>query len=613
MSKFERNTDNLSKGVFDILVIGGGIVGAGCAWDAALRGYSVALVEKSDFGSATSAGCFKIVHGGLRYLQHGNILRLRESMREQRTLRRIAAHFVRPMPFLVPTYGYGLNSRLALTAGCSVYELLALDRNIGFDTAEKMSRHRLLSREEVLRISPGLANAPLSGGVVYQDCQMTNCDRLTLAVVQSAAAAGAVVCNYATAQSAELSNTNGSVRQVEAVSVKDEISGDTKSVRARFVINATGPWSQRLAESVFHSSGSEQGKVPPVFSKGIQLIVPQFVRGYALALESKFQDSTAAVSRGGRSYFVHPWRNHSLVGTSDSIYEGDPDDFRIDAKEIAELVNDVAGIYQDGVLKPEHVRYAFGGLRPVYGGAVSADAESGDATVAHKDVVVDHRLSKDPIANLISIHGVKYTTFRALSENIIDSVVKSVGPAVDPIESSSAPVCASKTAETPLYGSISGSKENFLESLKESFADLSEGDAEYLYSNYGAAARDIAEICREQPELSDVLGEADLPLGQGSNCLKAEVVYCARNEMVHSLSDVAYRRTGLGALGVTGTLPADILAQHSRPSREEQRKSFARSALGQLARTLAPELGWSREKQEEEVELTMAQLLAPGL
>ncbi len=609
MSTFERDTDSLTKDVFDILVIGGGIVGAACAWDAALRGYSVALVEKSDFGSATSAGCFKIVHGGLRYLQHANIPRLRESMCEQRTLRRIARHFVRPMPFLVPTYGMGLNSKLALTAGCSVYELLTLDRNNNFDEEDTMPGHRRLSREEVLGISPGLANAPLTGGIVYYDCQMTNCDRLTLAVVQSAAEAGAQVCNYARVVAAQQSSVSNYEQKIDAVEVRDELSGETKTLRARFVVNATGPWAQRLANTVF---GERELEAAPVFSKGIQLVVPKFVDGYALALESKYRDSSAAVSRGGRSYFVHPWRGHSLVGTSDSLYDGDPDDFRIDAEEIKELVHGVAGVYEDGVLKPEYVRYAFGGLRPVHRSSLSA-ANEGDATVAHKDVVHDHLDQASRIGNLISVHGVKYTTFRALAERIIDTVAHRIGPVLSLSEVSPQPLYASRTAKSNLYGSVSTTKDVFLHTLQRSGAELSLPQAEYLYSNYGEAAHRIVEIMRDEPGMSEVLGERDAPLGQGSNCLAAEVVYCARNEMVGTLGDVVYRRTGLGALGLSGAMPEEIISQCSKEARLEQRTSFARSTLGEVAGVLGGALGWDEARQAEEVESLMAGLIAPDL
>lgn len=409
-------------------MIGGGINGAGIAWEAALRGYSVALIEKADFGAATSAGCFKIIHGGLRYLQHFDLPRLYESVREQQILRKISPHLIKPFPFLVPCYGYGMKGKEAMRLGLMLYEVLTCTKNQGVSSEQKLPSHKVLSKKETLDIAPHLDSSGLRGGIVYYDCQMTNVERYTFSVVASASSAGATVCNYLEARSCEVD----SQKRIKSVNVVDSISGEEFSIAAKYVISASGPWTKHVISELTKTPTSEK----KFFSKGIQLVLPQIIDKYAVAVESRFKDGAALVSRGGRSYFLQPWRGSTLVGTSDEIVETRPDDFLISKKEIASFLDEVKSAYPDDRLSVENVKYAFGGLREV-DEAMLSSSKGGDATVAREASVDDVR----GISNLTSVVGVKYTTFRALSEKVVNHFEKREG----------FKKTESKSAETVLY------------------------------------------------------------------------------------------------------------------------------------------------------------------
>src|SRR5690606_34567576 len=246
MKTMVRNFSLLESRVFDLVVIGGGIFGACAAWDATLRGMSVALVERTDFGSGVSANSYKFVHGGIRYLQHADLRRLRQSCAERSTLLRIAPHLVHPVPVVIPTYARPRQGKALLGAGMLVYDALTLDRNFGIrDDARRIPLTRFLGRERIMELFPGIPHRDLTGGAMFWDGQMYNPTRLVLAFVRSAVENGAVAMNYASAEDFELSDT-----AVESVKVRDHLSGEVASVRARAVLNAAGPWVPRMLAGI---------------------------------------------------------------------------------------------------------------------------------------------------------------------------------------------------------------------------------------------------------------------------------------------------------------------------------------------------------------------------
>lgn len=444
----KRDLEPFKNTEFDLIVVGGGINGAGIAWDAALRGLKVGLVEKSDFGGATSAGCFKIIHGGMRYLQHFDLPRLYESVREQQILRQIAPHLIMPFPFLVPCYDYGMKGREVMQLGMMLYELLTCSRNKGVRDSHKLPSHQVLSKEDVLRIAPYIEQRGLRAGVVYYDCQMNNCERFTFSVVASAEAAGAVVANYFEVLDLNL-ETFERGKKINSLIAQDQISKERFVVKTKSVVSASGPWTENFTAKMLNRQADKR-PAKKVFSKGIQLVLPKLVDRYAVAVESRFQDAAARISRGGRSFFLQPWREHTLLGTSDSTVEVDPDNFLISEKEISKFLEDVKKAYPDPKLELKNVKHAFGGLRVVDARAL-ANASEGDATVSRDATVVDY--AEEGIANFISVVGVKYTTFRALAEKVVDEMQKKITGETSP----------SKTKTTMIYDAKidEGNKEEF--------------------------------------------------------------------------------------------------------------------------------------------------------
>ncbi|MFZ1747563.1 MAG: FAD-dependent oxidoreductase, partial [Nitrospirales bacterium] len=232
-----RNLPRLANARYDVAVVGGGIYGACVAWDASLRGLSVVLLEQGDIGSGTSANSLKIIHGGFRYLQHGDFTRMRESIQEQMALMRIAPHLVHPLPVLIPTYGHGLRGKEVFACALAINDLIGFDRNRLDDPQKHIPRGRILSRSRVLELLPNIPDAHLTGGGVFHDGMVYNSERLLLSFLHSAESMGAEVANYV--KVVGYLKTNDQVRGLEA---EDRLSGERFQVEANVVVNACGPW-----------------------------------------------------------------------------------------------------------------------------------------------------------------------------------------------------------------------------------------------------------------------------------------------------------------------------------------------------------------------------------
>jgi glycerol-3-phosphate dehydrogenase len=515
----KRNLRQFENQEFDLLVIGGGINGAGIAWDAALRGLKVALVEKKDFGGATSAGCFKIVHGGMRYLQHFDLPRLFESVKEQKFLRKAAPHLVHPLPFLVPCYGYGMRGKEIMNLGMSVYDALTCFKNKNISESHKLPFHRLVSPEECLKIAPELKKDGLRGGAIYYDAQIYDCERLTYSVAHSAFSAGAVIANYAEVKSLAVEKDENNHPQIKFVMIEDAISKQQYKVQTKFVVNATGPWTHEVWNKI--QGFDYLPKKPRMFSKGIQVVLPPLIKECAVAIESKYSDPASITKKGGRSFFLTPWRGHTLLGTSDKLVADSPEDFRITEEEIEQFVADAHQAYPSALISKKNVKSAFGGLRIVDESVLDLSAE-GDATAARDDEVVEHyrenRFNAPKVSNMISVSGIKYTTFRNLAEKIVDKVCSQINHQKSSI-----------TFDSKIYG---GDIESYQE-FKNSF--------ENLVKTYGSNATEIIRIFKENPDLSEEL----IP---GKVTIKAELRFAFENEMVVKDEDAINRRTGLGSL-----------------------------------------------------------------
>lgn len=546
-----RQLKNLAEREHDLVVVGAGIYGAAIAWDATLRGLSVALIEKDDFGSATSFNSAKTIHGGLRYLQHADFRRMRESIRERSTLMRIAPHLVHPLAFLVPTYRDLTRSRAALGLALLLNDLVSLDRNRNGDPSKIIPGGRLVSRDECLSLAPGIAAEGLSGGAIWYDCHMHNSDRMTLAFVRSAAEAGAAVANHLEAA--------GFLRQrarVTGVRAKDLLGGEDLDIRGKVVINATGPWVERLLRLL------GGGPRPPLFipSKAMNLITRPLLEATALGLSSlrAHRDRDALVAKGWRFITIVPWRGTSLIGTRHSTFAGEPDGVEASELDIEEFLGEINQAYPAAKLRREDVRLVHHGLLPM-----APAVSGGDEVTLVKQYRIHNHGREEGIDGLLSVVGVKYTTARNVAEKTVDRVLDVLGK--------QSPHCRSR--ETPLYG---GKIERFAEFMEGEVSKrpygLAPELARHLVLSYGSAYREVARAMEENRSWAE-------PVTAGSPVTKAEVRYAVREEMAETLSSVVLRRTELGSAGHPG-----------------------RECLETCASIMVSELGWSEARRKQEID-----------
>jgi glycerol-3-phosphate dehydrogenase len=519
----KRDLTALTKNVYDLVVVGGGIYGACVAWEAVLRGLSAALVEQKDFGAATSANSLKIIHGGLRYLQHADFKRMRESIRERQALMRIAPHLVHPLPVLIPTYGHGIRGKEVFSLMLMVNDLIGCDRNRLADPQKHIPRGRLISKEECLRLLPGVQQEGLTGGAIFYDAQVYNSERLILSFLRSAANAGADLANYV-AVSGFLKDGDG----VAGVEVKDLLSGERFDIRARMVVNTCGPWVDRVLGLL---SGHNL-QLGVRFAKAINLVTRPLFDTYATGISSQngYRDSDALLNKGSRLLFITPWRGHSLIGTAYAVYGDDPDALNVTEQDIQRFVHEINQACPSANLRGEETSFVHGGLVPISG----ICPETGDVQLAKHHAIHDHR--QDGLKGLISVVGVKYTTARHVAEKVVDRIFAVWGQ--KPRRSAS--------SITPLHGGQIAQFEAFRHAaMGERPYGFGEEAVTSLIYNYGSA----------YPE---VLRYLDMPVDSSHTppdrlaLLKAEVLHGVREEMAQKLGDVIFRRTELGTAGHPG-------------------------------------------------------------
>ncbi len=546
--ELRRDLDLLARHSFDLVVVGGGIFGAFAAWDAALRGLDVALVERADFAEHTSAHSFKMVHGGIRYIQHGDIRRIRESCRERSALLRIAPHLVQPLPILIPTYGHGKNGRALLAAGMAAYDLLTLDRNRGIgDPGRRIPRSRLLSRRAVLEAFPGLERADLTGGAVFCDGQMYNPTRIVLSVLRSAAARGAMLANRLEAVGLDVRGD-----RVQGLHVRDRSSGERFTIRTAAVLNAAGPFAEKALAGWLGRS------LPPysAYSRDACFVVRRrFDAPFALAVLGRSRDADAVMAREARHLFIVPWRDFSLVGVWHRVWRQDPDRVAVERQELEEWLEEINGAYPGLGLGLSDIRLCQAGLLPF--GDASEDHR--ELSYGKRSLILDHARDHR-IQGLVTLIGVRYTMGRGDAQRALETLLRGLGR-VTP---------RPRTDRIPVFG---GDFENFEELVQAAKEDRRmRGDARVaraLAHNYGSAFGRVLRYVEEDPELGKPLS--------GSSVLAAEIVHGIREEMAERLADLVLRRTDLATGGDPGP------------------------ALEEAGRIAARELGWSRGRLEREI------------
>ena len=408
----KRDLAALASREWDVAVVGGGIYGAAVAWDAAQRGLAVTLVERQDFGAGTSWNSLKTIHGGMRYLQRLDLGRLRQSARERATFLAIAPAVVRPLPFLVPTYGHGTTGREALALGLLLNDWLTRDRNRGLPPERRIPDARTVSAAEALRLVPGLERRGLTGAALWHDAQAASTERLTIGFLRAAAGAGAQAANHA--EAVGLLRASG---RVSGVAVRDALCGATHEVHARMVVNAAGPW----ADDLLARGGLRRPPAPLLRARNLVLRRPPPVP-FAVGARA-----------GGRYLFLVPWEGRTIVGTSYEPAEAPPSD------PLAFLDEAQAAFPWAGIGRGD-VAVVHEGLVPGRGGA------SGLST---RPRLHDHE-AEDALPGLVSLQGVKYTTARAVAERAVDLVARRLGRELRPCRTAVTPLADARLAEPPL-------------------------------------------------------------------------------------------------------------------------------------------------------------------
>jgi glycerol-3-phosphate dehydrogenase len=491
---------------YDLAIVGGGIVGAGIARDAALRGLSVVLVEQGDYGGGTTAGSTRLIHGGLRYLEMLDFRLVRMDLREREILLRIAPHLVKPLPFLVPFYGRSVFYRTKLRAGMLLYDLLSYDKSL--------PNHRFLTAAEVRREEPQMREELLQGGFLYLDGQVNSPERLTIENIIEARDCGAVTLNYTEAVGALREGS-----KVRGLRVIDAINGREEELRARLVVNASGPWFDRVA-----------ARLAPHPRRLVRT-----TKGIHLACEPVSRQAVVLFSGlDGRLFFVIPWLGYSWIGTTDTDFGEDPGEVCAASDDVEYLIRSVREFFPG--VSPNTVHWTNAGVRAL---VMKKGSESSVSRV--------HRIQED-VPGLISVLGGKLTGYRAIAEEVTDRVCSRLGQKR-----------RCQTAETPLPG-----------------ARAKSDSAGHLESIYGCRAAEVRRLAEADPPLAE-------PLAPGYPDVAAQVVFSVREEQCKRLSDFLLRRSLMGFTPDRGrkaaTRVAFWMAQELRwsPARQaEEAESFGR-------------------------------------
>jgi glycerol-3-phosphate dehydrogenase len=481
---------------FDVLVIGGGITGAGVALDAASRGYSAALVEKGDYARGTSSRSSKLIHGGLRYLQSFDLGLVREALLERQLLAALAPHLVRPLAMVVPTFEGARPDRL-LGIGLNMYDVMAVrrrrSRDADRDGREDWSpaRHRIVDGDEVTELIPALAAREPTAGYLFYDCQ-TDDVRLVLTVLGEAERFGAVPVNRAEAVAL---TARGAL-------VRDGEGGGDVEVRAANVVNATGVWADRLRPEELH----DEAEVPLIRpSRGTHVVLP--------AELLPVRAGAIASAAGGGRIFVLPWLGRTLVGTTDNDYDGDIERVRPAEEDVAYLLDAVNAFFATE-LGPDDVAGAYAGVRPL----ISTGDPKKSVDISRKAELYETS------SGMITITGGKLTTWRRMAKLAVDRIVEREGR--------DAPC---RTHEIPLGMAVEEAALPRVEGVpEESYAQLA--------GRYGYAARDVLMLAAERGELAQ-------PILPEHPDVLAEALHAARREQARTVGDVLLRRTRLGLTG----------------------------------------------------------------
>ena len=510
---------------FDVAVIGAGINGAGIARDAALRGLRVVVFEKNDMCSGCSAMSSRLIHGGLRYLEYGEIPLVYESLFERRNLRQTAPHLVKPLRICIPVYRGGRRHPLLIRLGMIAYDLLSFRKTL--------PRHEMLSAASIRMAEPGLESEGLRVAARYYDAQVTFAERLVLENLLAARSAGAAIHTHS-----EVTRIDIEDGAVAGVAYRDA-AGDEHNVPVKIVVNAAGPWVDRVLDVASASAPRLIGG-----TKGSHIIVGPFDGASEDALYVEAETD-------GRPFFIIPWNGLYLIGTTDIRYEGDLDEVRVSEEEVDYLLAETNRVFPRAGLTRTDIHYVYAGVRPL-----PRKVKGPESAITRRHII---RENTGIGRGLLSIIGGKLTTYRSLAEQAVDKI----GRLLD----AKLPDC--RTRETELPGAWGAAQAR---DALAALGCLSDGGIERMLSIYGGRAAAIARLCEDRPELARAIDDA-------RRVLAAEVVFAVREEFALSLEDIVFRRLMIG-------LDADQ----------------GRALYEAIAAIAADETGWSPETIKQQLE-----------
>lgn len=504
---------DIESKTFDLAVIGAGINGAGIARDAAMRGLKVLVLDKGDIGGGTTSWSTRLVHGGLRYLEHGEMSLVRESLRERERLLRIAPHLVKPLPMLIPLYEGSRRGTLTIRVGMLAYDLLSFDKSL--------SRHKMLSRSETLKRAPGLDAKGLRGAALYYDAQVEYPERLTLENILDARSHGATVLTYARVDKFRVED-----ELVREASFTDLLSGSAHKARATLFANVSGPWVDELLAEITTAATR-----PRLIggTKGSHIVTHGFRGAPREALYVEAQED-------GRPFFIIPWNDLYLIGTTDISFEGDLDSVEAGEQEIDYLLRETNRVIPLAGLTRSSVLYTYSGVRPL----PFEPGEKRNSSITRRHFIHDHAPG---LKNFLSIVGGKITTYRNLSEQTVNLVFKKLRR----------PYAQSLTAQVPLPGAGREDFHGFAARFRKE-SPLPGRTKEHLLRVYGVRAAEVLRVAADSRELLESLDEA-------TGAIRAEVPFSFQYEMAATLSDCLLRRTMIGVGPAAGLDAVEIAAR----------------------------------------------------
>lgn len=512
----KRETEELARSEFDVLIIGGGILGLFIARDAARRGLSVALVERGDFGGETSSNSLRIIHGGYRYLQSLDISKTRKYIREQRIFMNMAPHLVRPMPVVVPFYDSNFVIKSALKASLKLYEILGKGLGVPEPDSCHGMQNGIIGAAECEEAFPWIRKKDLAFGLRFTDCQMTDSERFSLQVAASAFGDGARLANYVQATGLIIKDN-----KVLGVTAKDLAGGGDFEIRAGITVNSSGPWLNSLLY--------ECGSISPVLRTGnvraFNLLLNKALNAsYALGLKNRISESGTRdlFSRESRYLFVTPWNGRSLIGTQYLSVDDEPVDFKVSGEQITQFLDDINTGSDQLTLKTEDVEHVYSGYIPTY------RDNDGKHKIGVLNSIYDHQ-SLDGTDGLISARGSKYTESRLIAERVTDLVITKTGGSHR--VSDAGPVNAAEGKRFDYEQFIAR------ESEKNS-GMLSPDMTRRLILTYGLSYKDSLQYTGNNENRPNM----ELP---EQSVTRSRIIHAVRNEMALTLGDLVFRRLGL--------------------------------------------------------------------